>query len=215
MKSQASLSVVIIVAHPDDETLWAGGTLLSNPSWKCFIISLCRGNDTDRASKFRKMLQILDAEGVMADIDDGPDQKPLENDELQQTILHLLPQKYFDLILTHNPNGEYTRHLRHEEVSKAVIQLWYNGKLSAGELRTFAYSDSNKKHFPVADENAQVYIRLSNQIWKRKYNLITNTYGFDAGSWEAQTTPKAEAYWQFTDPLKAKQWLEQFEKEMI
>jgi LmbE family N-acetylglucosaminyl deacetylase len=32
-------NVAIIVAHPDDETLWAGGTILNHPSWKCFIIS--------------------------------------------------------------------------------------------------------------------------------------------------------------------------------
>jgi LmbE family N-acetylglucosaminyl deacetylase len=26
-------SVAIIVAHPDDETLWAGGEILNNPLW--------------------------------------------------------------------------------------------------------------------------------------------------------------------------------------
>ena len=45
-------SVAVIVAHPDDETLWAGGTILSHPEWKWFIVSLCRGNDQDRSVRF-------------------------------------------------------------------------------------------------------------------------------------------------------------------
>ena len=47
-------SVLIIVAHPDDETLWAGGTILSHPEWSVFVISLCRASDTDRAPKFNR-----------------------------------------------------------------------------------------------------------------------------------------------------------------
>jgi hypothetical protein len=57
----------------------------------------------------------------MGDLDDGPEQKPLDEKELERAILDLLPLKHFDLILSHNPSGEYTRHIRHEEVSKAVI----------------------------------------------------------------------------------------------
>lgn len=40
--------VALIVAHPDDETLWAGGAILSNPSPEYFIISLSRRSDTER-----------------------------------------------------------------------------------------------------------------------------------------------------------------------
>ena len=29
--------VAVIVAHPDDETLWAGGLLLAHPEWTTFI----------------------------------------------------------------------------------------------------------------------------------------------------------------------------------
>ena len=66
-----SKNIAIIVAHPDDETLWAGGTILSTPSWQWFIVCLCRGNDEDRAPKFFKALKILKSEGVMGNLDDG------------------------------------------------------------------------------------------------------------------------------------------------
>ncbi len=202
-----SKTVALIVAHPDDEILWAGGTVINNPSWNWFILSLCRGSDPDRAPKFYKVLEMLGAEGTMGDLDDAPEQDPLEEKEVEQTILDLLPSKHFNLIITHDPSGEYTRHLRHEETGKAVINLWHTGKISADELWTFAYSDSNRKYFPMPIENASLYNKLTKQTWLKKHELITEKYGFDKKSWEAQTTPRTEAYWKFTDPDSAKKWL--------
>lgn len=202
-------SVAIIVAHPDDETLWAGGTILSHPLWDCFIVSLCRGDDKERAPKFRQVLKVLKSEGIMGHLDDGPDQTPLDETELKSTMLDLLTHKHFDLIITHHPDGEYTRHIRHKEVSKAVIELWFTSKILANELWTFAYEDGNKKYLPRAIENASIYRTLTNRIWLRKYQIITETYGFEKNSWEAETTPKTEAFWQFTNPYDAKKLLKQ------
>src|SRR5512145_2035091 len=98
-------SVVLIVAHPDDETLWAGGTILSHPSWRCFIICLCRESDKDRAPKFHKALEALKSEGIMGDLDDGPEQNPLDEKLLEHEILQLLPPAHFDLAISHNPTG--------------------------------------------------------------------------------------------------------------
>lgn len=200
-------SVAVIVAHPDDETLWAGGTILSHPSWNWFIVSLCRGSDPDRAPKFQRALKALRSEGTMGYLDDGPEQKPLGAKELGQVILDLLPAKQFDLIITHNVSGEYTRHIRHEEVSAAVIKLWHADKIAARELWTFAYEDGNKAYYPKAVKNAPIYNWLTKRIWQRKYTIMTENYGFDENSWEANTTPKAEAFWQFTKSFDAKKWL--------
>ena len=213
LEAEKSKTVALIVAHPDDETLWAGGTILSHPSWSWFIVCLCRSSDTERATKFYKVLQVLHSEGIMGDLDDGPDQKPLDEHEVEGVILDLLPPKHFDLIITHNLLGEYTRHLRHEEVSKAVIRLWLNGKIAADELWTFAYEDGDKKYYPKAIEKATVWQQLAESIWTKKYNIITETYGFEKNSWEAKTTPQAEAFWQFKDQLNAKKWLTQFNKD--
>jgi len=200
-------TVAVIVAHPDDETLWAGGTILSHPSWKWFIVCLCRGSDNDRAPKFLRTLQILGAEGIMGDLDDGPEQKPLDENELEHTILKLLPSMHFDLIISHNPNGEYTRHVRHEETAKTVIKLWHEGKISADKLWAFAYEDGDKKYYPRPIETATVCRVLTEQIWLRKYRIITETYGFGKTSFEAETTPRSESFWQFTDPADAEKWL--------
>jgi LmbE family N-acetylglucosaminyl deacetylase len=200
-------TVVVIVAHPDDETLWVGGTILSHPACEWYIVSLCRGNDPDRAPKFFKALKALKAHGIMGDLNDGAEQKPLKAKEVESAILDLLPAKHFDIIISHNPKGEYTRHLRHEEIGKAVINLWYNNQIAANEYWAFAYEDGNKKYLPRPIENAPIYNNLTKQIWEKKYHMINQLYGFETDSWEAKTTPKTEAFWQFIKPDDAWKWL--------
>lgn len=212
MSSHLSTKIVaLIVAHPDDETLWAGGTILNHPSWDCFIVSLCRGNDQERAAKFYKTLKILKSDGIMGILNDGPEQTPLKEKEMERAILDLLPPRHFDLIITHHSSGEYTRHIRHEEVSKAVIKLWNEVKISTNELWTFAYEDGNKEYHPRPFKKADIYQVLTERTWLRKYKIITETYGFAKNSWEAETTPRAEAFWQFTDPSEAKNSTKEFE----
>jgi LmbE family N-acetylglucosaminyl deacetylase len=206
-EQKKSKAVAVIVAHPDDETLWAGGTILSYPAWNWFIITLCRASDRDRAPKFFQALKVLGAEGNMGNLDDSPEQKPLAQNEVQGTILQLLPRQHFDLIISHNPTGEYTRHIRHEEIGRAVITLWQAGKIAANELWTFAYEDGRKQYLPRAIKTAHIYRILPERTWQRKYKIITATYGFDKNGFEAETTPRAESFWRFTNSMAARQWL--------
>jgi len=199
--------VALIVAHPDDETLWAGGTILSHPDWECFIVCLCRGSDKDRAPRFRQALKALKSEGIMGDLDDGPDQKPMEENEVENVILELLPQQYYDLVISHHPSGEYTRHRRHEETGQAVIRLWHTGSISAGEHWVFAYEDGNREYLPQPVKTANIFRTLTKRIWIRKYSIITEIYGFESNSFEAKTIPRAESFWQFSNSNEARKLL--------
>jgi len=210
MEDKKPKTVAVIVAHPDDETLWAGGTILSHPSWQWYIVCLCRGSDIDRAPKFLKTLRALGCDGIMGDVDDGPEQKPLDENDLEKTILQLLPPMHFDLIISHNPEGEYTRHLRHEETGKAVIRLWLTRRIFTSELWIFAYEDGEKEYYPRPIETASVYHLLAKRIWLKKYSIITEIYGFEKNSFEAETTPRAEAFWQFKNSYDAENWMNQY-----
>ncbi|MEC5143849.1 PIG-L family deacetylase [Chitinophaga sp. 212800010-3] len=209
-----SRSAAVIVAHPDDETLWAGGTILSNPQWNWTIISLSRASDPDRAPRFFRALQRFRAQGVMGDIDDGPEQHPLPADTVKREVLALLPFYSYGLVITHHPRGEYTRHRRHEEVGRAVINLWHEGKIRAEELWVFAYEDGHRAYHPEAVPEATIYSVLEKDIWQRKYQMITDIYGFRKDSWEAITTPAAESFWRFTSPEDAVSWLNQLVIEL-
>ena len=212
--TNSNKSAAVIVAHPDDETLWAGGTILYHPQWNWTVVSLCRGSDPDRAPKFFKALQAFDATGVMGDMDDGPAQTPLPIAAVEREVLALLPVQQYDLVITHHPQGEYTRHLRHEEVSRAVIALWQQGKIRAQELWVFAYEDGLKAYYPEAVPEATIYHVLEKDLWQRKYEMITHTYGFKEDSWEAATTPMAESFWCFSNPEDAVQWLNSLPSEL-
>ena len=187
-------SAAVIVAHPDDETLWAGGYILSHDDCHWFIAALCRAGDPDRAPKFRRALERLGARGAIADLDDGPEQRPLDGALVRETVLSLLPTRVFDLILTHGPGGEYTRHLRHEETSGAVLSLWRSGELRAGSLWRFAYEDGRGSYLPRVVEVADLRFPLSPTLWLQKQRVITEIYGFAPNSWEVRTTPKEEGF---------------------
>jgi LmbE family N-acetylglucosaminyl deacetylase len=190
----------VVVAHPDDETLWVGGTILMDREHQWEVVALCRKSDADRAPRFLKVMEELSAVGHMADMNDEPDLPPLDIDEVKRTILDLLSGDTYNIIFTHSPYGEYTTHLRHEEASRAVYELWAEGSLEARELRMFAYDDGNKSHLPRAIEAADIVRSLPQPIWQKKYDLITKLYNFPPDGFEAKTTPKVEAFWRLQEP---------------
>jgi LmbE family N-acetylglucosaminyl deacetylase len=186
---------LVIVAHPDDETLWAGGIMLLHSETRWTVITLCRKSDPDRAAKFQRVMEYLGAKGIMGDLDDSPEQSPLAEKDVRKTILTLLPMDKFDLVLTHSRWGEYTRHLRHEETSKAVLALHNAKELSGKQVWMFAYEDGGGKYLPKPSRDSDVQVWLPEKIWQEKYKIITELYGFGADSFEAKTCPKQEAFW--------------------
>jgi LmbE family N-acetylglucosaminyl deacetylase len=183
----------VLVAHPDDETLWCGGYILAHPEFLWRIVTLCRGSDPDRAPRFRQVLRALAAEGDMADLDDGPDQAPLPADQLRRTAAGLLTGSSYRLILTHGPNGEYTRHRRHAECCRAVVDLWQSGGIDTQQLWLFAYEDGGRTYLPRVRDDADRHDILSNEVWLEKRRLITQLYGYQPDTWEAKTTPREDS----------------------
>lgn len=190
-------SCAVITAHPDDETLWAGGTILMHPEARWTIVTICRKSDPDRSAKFSKAIDYLRASGQMGDLDDSPGQTPLAEREIEDTIASLLSADRFDLIITHSLYGEYTRHRRHEETARAVCRLWKSGTLAARQMWMFAYEDGGGKKLPQPIPQADLIVELPEDIWKRKCHIITKIYGFGPDSFEAKAGGREEAFWCF------------------
>ena len=131
----------------------------------------------------------------MGDLEDEPKQNPLDSGEVQDGIMALLPSDRFDLVLTHGPCGEYNRHLRHEETGKAVMALFKSERLFVNEIWRFAYEDGGGKYLPQPVKDADIRMKLTEEIWQKKYDIITKVYGFDPNSFEAKTIPRGEAFW--------------------
>ena len=193
----------VIVAHPDDETLWCGGFLLRHRDWTWTILALCRASDMDRAWKFRKTLKHYGARGEIGDLDDGPEQRPLSDAVIREMIFDLLPEERFDLVLTHGPSGEYTHHLRHEECSRAVAGMWQAGLLRTGQLWMFAHEDDGGAHLPRPSPDADRNETLTADEWEEKRRILQESYGFAADSWEVRAAPREEAFHCFVRPVQA------------
>jgi LmbE family N-acetylglucosaminyl deacetylase len=187
----------VVVAHPDDETLWCGGYILAHPEVDWRIVTLCRASDPDRAPKFRRVLEQLGAVGELANLDDEPDQTPLPIEQVQETIARLLAGNSYSLILTHGPRGEYTRHRRHEECCQSVVELWRSGSIVTNCLWLFAYEDGGHAYLPRVRDDADRRDMLAENDWLEKRRLITNIYGYGVDSWEARTAPREEGFWCF------------------
>lgn len=210
MESRRRRFGIVIVAHPDDETIWAGGTILMHAEWNWTIISLCRGDDYDRAPRFEQAVRRLGGQGIMGNTDDGTEQLPLPDSEVEQTILQLLAGRKSQIILTHSPFGEYTRHRRHEETGKAVFSLWKRGWIKSQVVWLFAYQDrgtGGRGDLPTPIAGAHRSIELPEDVLQTKYEIITGVYGFDPQSYEAEILPSVEAFWCFGTSWQYEDWL--------
>ncbi len=108
---------VMVVAHPDDETLFGAGIILQNPAadWTVICCSVPR-IDPIRAMKFYDACEALGARGIVLPFGEGGPHLPLEQVEL-------LNLDKYDVIVTHNARGEYG-HRHHIDVHNEIVKRY-------------------------------------------------------------------------------------------
>ncbi len=115
---------LLVTAHPDDELLWFGGTILLHADWDWTIVCATYDEQSARGSDFRQICRELRARYVLLGLDDAP-ATLLDEDELEERLSQFASLKHWDLVFTHNASGEYG-HIHHRQVNRIVRKLWAN-----------------------------------------------------------------------------------------
>lgn len=181
--------VLVVVAHPDDETIWMGGTLSSN-NWNVTIVSLCRKHDKDRAPKFLRVCKEYNARCFMSDLEDDS-LLEIDVNEVIERINSMIDKSEYDYIFTHGENGEYG-HKRHIDVHNAIKKMINDGELKCKKLFFFSYSKRGNECY--AKRNSDRFIIFKNLYSINKKRLIQELYGFNKFSFEGRCCKKAEAF---------------------
>lgn len=123
---------LVIVAHPDDETLWAGATIAAEPG--AGVLCLTNRSVRARRSAFQRAMSALGGVGVILDVPDRRSEPPTESDvdRMAAAVRHVLLACPSADVFTHGPEGEYG-HVMHQRVSAVVTtvaeglgaDLWY------------------------------------------------------------------------------------------
>lgn len=192
---------VVIVAHPDDETLWCGGLLLQTPQVDWTVFSLCRRSDRDRRPKFGRVCQRYGARPIISTLNDDPVLGQLNPPRhIGRRIVRHVGDAEWDICLTHGRDGEYG-HQRHRQVHAEVLRLVATHRLTCRSLWTFAYDcDAATAHCAPA-AGADVLVALSEEQLAEKKRIMHEMYGYGLDSFEVRVCVSPEAFAVVRPPL--------------
>ena len=138
-----SVESLMIVAHPDDETLWGSEELLKN---KYLVVCITCGTNKKREKEIEAALKISKDRLIVLDKPDKVRGKRSDwkhyKKQIKYELKYVIKKKKWNTIVTHNPEGEYG-HIHHKITSNIVTKVYNKEKI--GKLKYFGKYYSKKR----------------------------------------------------------------------
>lgn len=184
---------LMIVAHPDDETLWGGVNLYKD---EYFVVCITNGYNFRRASDFRKILNFTKNRGIILDYPDLQDSIIDNWSEFKIGILKdlstILNYNHWSKIVTHGPDGT-TGHYHHKKTCEYVTvitrklklfnNLYYFGKFYKKNEIPKDLPRISKKELKIKIQEISLYKSVEKQINKLWLHMIPYENWILASKW--------------------------------
>lgn len=132
----SSVNKLMIVAHPDDETIWGGAHLAEDDY---LVVCITNGNNETRNKEFFDVLDVSADSGIMLTYPDKTKGKRDSWDRVRTKISldleKIISYKEWELVVTHNTKGEYghAHHIMTNNIVTNIMiddldRLYYFGK---------------------------------------------------------------------------------------
>ena len=180
---------LMIVAHPDDETIFGGAHLLND---KYTVVCVTCGVIDFRVVEFEEVMSKTNDDYIMLGFTDRIDKTGTISDwyyeynDIYNTLNDIIKNSEWDLIITHNPNGEYG-HIHHMMLSEMVTNItnknnlyyfghWYPDGGIGDKLNDEIY---NRK----MDELISIYYRSQGIALNYNYDILPYENWIKATEW--------------------------------
>ena len=175
--STKMINALIAVAHPDDETIFCGGTILTLPNWKWTLICFTYKENSIRIKQLQEAVDHYKRFGInmIQCITLGQEDKPTLSDHEILTWKNDFQSYNFsaDIIFTHNSIGEYN-HNGHISVNKIMHQLHSN---------VWEFICPGAKNFNQPYKNKTKNVSLTKEILTLKKSIFNSCYKTEQYIW--------------------------------
>lgn len=188
-KKEKVVKRLMIVAHPDDETIFGGSHLLEE---KYTVVCITCGSVDYRVKEFSEVMKRTNDDYIMLGFVDRVNKTgPISNWDneyisIYNTLKRIIDSDNWDVVVTHNPNGEYG-HIHHKKTSEIVTSI-----VAKEKLYYFGHWNKNGTNDQKLDANLynekmnkliSVYYESQRSAINYNYNMLSSENWINANEW--------------------------------